>query len=149
MKKQTVIGICVGAALGTAAVVAGVLTVRKIVKEIKADLNECCFTSPNGDNIVTLTYGSSKFAKGLTFIRVKGSVESGNDDCKLVLFAKDSPELFSSEWEDDNHFRLLVGNGKRKQCCDFKFEGEKIMANYYLRKADKNTNMIELSVGND
>ena len=146
MKKQAVIGICVGVALGTAATVAGVLAVRKIVKEIKADLNECSFTSPNGDNIVTLTYGSSKFAKGLTFIKVQGSVESGNDDCKLVLFAKDSSELFSGEWSDNEHFRLLVGNGKRKQCCDVNFENEKITANYYWRKAESNQELINLSV---
>ncbi len=149
MKKQTVIGICVGVALGTAATVAGVLAVRKIVKEIKVDLNECSFTSPNGDNIVTLTYGSSKFAKGFTFIKVQGSVESGNDDCKLVLFAKDSSQLFMGEWEDNENFRLLVGNGKCKQCCDFNFEDEKIAAKYYLRKADDKIDLIDVSIENN
>jgi hypothetical protein len=149
MKKQTVIGICVGVTLGTAAAVAGALAVRKIINEIKTDLNECSFTSPNGDNMVTLTYGSSKFAKGLTFIKVQGSVESGNDDCKLILFAKDSPDLFCGEWKDDEHFRLLVGNGKCKQCCDVSFEGEKIIANYYLRKADAKKELVDLSISNN
>ena len=149
MKKKTVIGICVGAAIGTAAAVAAAIAVNKIVKEIKADLNECSLTSPDGNNMVTLTYGSSKFAKGLTFIKVRASVESGNDDCKLVLFAKDSPELFSGEWNDNNNFRLLVGGGKRKQCCDVKFEDGKIMANYYWRKADANTDLIDLSAENN
>ena len=149
MKKQTIIGICVGAAIGTAATVAGVLAVRKIIKEIKADLSECSFTSPDGNNVVTLTCGTSKFARGLTFIKVEGSVESGNDNCKLVLFAKDSFELFSGEWLDNDHFRLLVGGGKRKQCCDVRFDDQKIMANYYLRKADKKCELTDLSIENN
>lgn len=136
MKKQTVVGIIIGAALGTAATVAGILVVRKIVKEIKSDLNECTFTSPYGDNVVTVTHGSSKFAKGLTFVRVKASVEGGHDACKLVLFTKNSSELFTGEWDENDKFRLLVGNGKRKQCCDVSFEGEKINAKYCIRKSE-------------
>ncbi len=146
MKKQTVIGICVGVAIGAAAAVAGTLAVRKIIKEIKADLNECSFTSPDGNNVVSLTYGTSKFARGLTFIKVQGSVESGNDNCKLVLFAKDSSQLFTGEWEDNDNFKLFVGNGKLKQCCDFNFVDEKIVAKYYLRKADRDLDLIDVSI---
>ena len=134
MKKQTVIGIIIGAAVGTAATVAGILLVRKIVKEIRSDLDKCTFTSPDGDNEVTLTYGSSKFAKGLTFIRVKANTVSGKNACKLVLFTKNGTEPFDGEWDDNGNFRLLVGNGSLKQCCDVNFEGTKINANYCLRK---------------
>ena len=93
MKKQTVIGLIVGVTLGTAATIAGIITVRKIVKEIKNDLVEESFISPNGDNLVTLTYGSSDFARGLTFIKVRGMSEGGKDDCKLIAFAKRNSKL--------------------------------------------------------
>ena len=129
MKKQTVIGIVIGAVVGTAAAVGTALVVRKIVKEIKSDLNLCTFTSPNGDNEVTLSYGSSKFAKGLTFIRVKAN------DCKMVLFACNAAEPFDGEWDENGHFTLLVGNGNYKQCCEVSFEDEKTKANYSWRKA--------------
>ena len=149
MKKQTVVGIIVGAVIGTAAVVAGTLVVRKIVKEIKDDLNDCTFTSPDGENAVTLTYGSSKFAKGLTFVRVKAHKEQGDEACKLVLFTKNSSESFGGEWTDSEHFRLLVGNGKLKQCCDVSFIGEKINANYYLRKAELEADLVEVCIENN
>ena len=146
MKKQTVIGICVGVAVGAAAAVAGMLAVRKVIKEIKADLKERSFTSPDGNNIVSLTYGSSKFANGLTFIKVQGSVESGSDNCKLVLLAKDSSRLFTGEWEGNDNFKLFVGKGKLKQCCDFSFADEKIVAKYCLRKADRDLDVIDVSI---
>lgn len=134
MKKQTVIGLIVGVTLGTAATIAGIITVRKIVKEIKNDLVEESFISPNGDNLVTLTYGSSDFARGLTFIKVRGMSEGGKDDCKLIAFAKRKSKLFSAEWADNEHFNLVIGNGKVKQHCDVSFEGRKINALYYLHK---------------
>ena len=134
MKKQTVIGLIVGVTLGTAATIAGIITVRKIVKEIKNDLVEESFISPNGDNLVTLTYGSSDFARGLTFIKVRGMSEGGKDDCKLIAFAKRNAKLFSAEWADNEHFNLVIGNGKVKQHCDVSFEGRKINALYYLHK---------------
>lgn len=134
MKKQTVIGLIIGITLGTAATIAGIIAVRKIVKEIKNDLEEESFISPNGDNLVTLTYGSSAFAKGLTFIKVRGMSERGKDDCKLIAFARNNSELFSTEWVDNEHFNLVIGNGKIKQHCDVSFEGSKINALYYLHK---------------
>ena len=150
MKKQKLIGVGLGISLGAAAAIAG----RKVVNEIKTDLNECSFISPNGENAVTLTYGSSKFAKGLTFIKVKGSFISGGDECKLVLFAKNGVKLFNCEWKDDEHFVLLVGTGKCKQCCDVSFKDEKIIANYYLIKdedtaEDEDTDNISVEAEND
>lgn len=134
MKKQTVIGLVVGITLGTAATVAGVLAVRKIVKEIKNDLQEESFISPEGNNVVTVTYGSSSFAKGLTFIKVRGIAEEGKDDCKLIAFTRKNYEMFSGEWADNDHFNLVIGKGKVKQHFDVTFEGDKINAVYYLHK---------------
>ena len=140
MKKQTVIGIVIGAVVGTAAAVGTALVVRKIVKEIKSDLNQCTFTSPNGDNEVTLSYGSSKFAKGLTFVRVKAN------GCKLVLFTRNASEPFDGEWNENGNFTLLVGNGKYKQCCEVSFDGKKTNANYSWRKAALEENNAELCI---
>lgn len=134
MKKQTVIGLVIGVTLGTAATVAGVLAVRKIVKEIKNDLEEESFVSPEGNNLVTVTYGSSSFARGLTFIKVKGISDEGKDDCKLIAFARKNAEIFSGEWADNDHFNLVIGKGKLKQCFDVTFDGAKINAVYYLNK---------------
>ena len=149
MKKQTVVEIIIGAAVGTAAAVAGAIVVSKIVKEIKEDLNDCTFTSPDGENAVTLTYGSSKFAKGLTFVRVKAHTYQSDEACKLVLFTKNNSESFGGEWTDSEHFRLLVGNGKIKQCCDVSFEDKKINANYCLRKAELEDDEAELCIENN
>lgn len=134
MKKQTVIGLVVGITLGTAATVAGVLAVRKIVKEIKNDLQEESFISPEGNNVVTVTYGSSNFARGLTFVKVTGISEEGKDDCKLIAFTRKNYEMFSGEWADNDHFNLVIGKGKVKQHFDVTFEGDKINAVYYLHK---------------
>lgn len=143
MKKQSIIDLCVGITVGAAAAVGGAFALRKVVGEIKTDLNKCSFISPNGQNIVTLTYGTSKFALGLTYIKVQASVESGDDDCKLVLFAQDGSKLISGEWQDENNFKLLVGKGKCKQCCDVNFEGEEIIAKYYLCKEETETELVE------
>jgi hypothetical protein len=106
------------------------LAYDKIANEIKSDMREQVFTSPEGNNIITVSYGSSATAKGLTYIRVKAL--NSEDGCKLVVFAKKSPKLLNAEWFDNNNFKLLVGSGKHKQCCDVKFEEANITANYYL-----------------
>lgn len=134
MKNNFGIGAIIGFAAGAAAAVAGTLTTLKVADEIKDGMGEQRFESPEGDNFVTLSCGSSKTAKGLTLIRVKAMTESGEDECKLLLFAKKMPEAFSVDWTDNEHCRLLVGNGKRKQCCDVSFEEKEISAVYYLSK---------------
>ncbi len=133
MKKNGVFEFVAGVAVGVATTVAGAIAINKVAKEIKGDLCEHSFTSPDGDHFVTLSYGSSKTAKGLTFIRIKAMTEDSEDNCKLVVFTKKSARLFG-EWIDNDHFKLLIGNGKRKQCCDVDFEGEEIVARYYLQK---------------
>ena len=146
MKKQTVIGIVIGTVVGTAAVVGTALVVRKIVKEIKSDLDQCTFTSPDGNNEVTLSYGASKFAKGLTFIRVKANTVAGKDACKMVLFARNASMPFDCEWNGNDSFTLLVGNGKRKQYCDVRFDGEKVKADYGWRKVALEESDTELFI---
>jgi len=134
MKKSTVFGLIAGFAAGVAAAVVGKTVVDKTVSEIKSDLREQSFTSPEGDHHVTLSYGSSDTAKGLTYVKIKASADCKEDTCKLVALAKKSDELFSGEWDDNDHFTLLIGGGKRKQCCDVDFTGDEIEMLYYLQK---------------
>ena len=136
MKKSTLFGVCIGFTLGAAAAVAGAMAVRKIAGEIKEDIDEVTFASPNADNTVTLSFGSSETAKGLTVIKVKAISETKMDTCDLVVLAKKKADLLHGEWADNEHFKLLIGGGKRKQCCDVSFAGDKITAKYYLVKKD-------------
>ena len=131
MKKRTKFAMAVGFVAGAAAGAVGAMAYDKIAAEIKSDMREQAFTSPEGNNVVTVSYGSSTTAKGLTYIRVK-ALAADDDDCKLVVFAKKSPKLLNAEWFDNNHFKLLIGDGKHKQCCDVKFDEANILANYYL-----------------
>ena len=131
---RTKFAMAVGFVAGAAAGAVGAMAYDKIAAEIKSDMSEQTFTSPEGNNVVTVSYGSSATAKGLTYIRVK-ALAADDDDCKLVVFAKKSPKLFNAEWFDNNHFKLLIGNGKHKQCCDVKFEEANVTANYYLVKS--------------
>lgn len=134
MSKHGTLEFVLGLAAGTAAALAGTRLICKIKKEIKNNMCEQTFSSPEGNNSVTLSYGSSQTAKGLTYIRVTAFAESMEDNCKLVLFARKKIELLNTEWLDNDHFKLFVGNGKRKQCCEVNFEKEEIVANYYLQK---------------
>jgi hypothetical protein len=133
MKGNTILGLVAGLAAGIAATVA----VNKVVTEIKSDIGEHRFTSPNGNNFVTLSYGSSNTAKGLTCIKVNASKEGFDDNCKLMIFAKKNEELFTGEWTDNDNFTLWVGKGKRKWRCEVDFEGEGVSAELYLDKEEK------------
>lgn len=146
MKKQTIVGLVVGICAGAVSAVAAGFATNKVVKEIKEDLADCCFTSPEGNNQVTLTYGSSAFAKGFTFIKVQATVENGDDDCKLVVFTKNSDDLFECSWIDNDHFKLMIGDEKSKQCCDVNFEGEHINARYYVQKFSNKVSAEESDV---
>ena len=133
MKGNTILGLVAGLAAGIAATVA----VNKVVTEIKSDMGEHRFTSPDGNNFVTLSYGSSNTARGLTYIRLTASKEGSDDNCKLMIFAKKNEELFTGEWTDNDNFTLWVGKGKRKWRCEVNFEGEEISAELYLDKEEK------------
>ena len=124
MKTKTLVGLIVGVAAGTALA----LTTKKVVNEIKSDLEDATFVSPEGNNTVTLLFGSSKTARGLTFIKVTATSDEKDDCCKLIAFAKKKGEFISGEWTDNDHYKLLIGSGKRKQCCDVSFDDEQIRA---------------------
>ena len=130
MKKSIIAGLTVGLAAGTAAVIAGKIVFDKISREVENNISLQNYISPNCDNTVTLFCGSSKTAKGLTYVKIIAGSDLKEDECKLVVFAGKNP-VFSGEREDNEHFKLLIGNGKYKQCCDVSFEGEEITAHYY------------------
>lgn len=134
MKNKVAFGMVAGFLAGTAATVAGAITADKISKEMKSDITERDFVSPNGDRVVTLSFGSSKTAKGLTGIKVKAVTVPEGDSCEMLIFAKKRAGFLSGAWSDNDHFTLLVGTGKRKQSCDISFDTEQITANYYLAK---------------
>ena len=132
MKKKSTFGIVLGFVAGAATVVAGALAVDKVTKEIKSNVSEQSFLSPDGNNSVTVSIGTSKTAKDLACVKV--IAESNDDSCKLIAFAKKKADFLSGEWTDNDHFQLLLGTGKRKQCCDISFEESNIVAKYYLMK---------------
>ena len=132
MKKTSAIGIIAGFVAGAAAAVAGAVAVDKVAKEIKSNVSEKIFVSPDGNNSVTVSFGSSKTARELACVKIIAESESKEDSCKLISFAKKKEEFLSGEWTDNDHFQLLIGTCMRKQCCDISFEGDLIVANYYL-----------------
>ena len=134
MKKKFILGTIAGIAVGTAAGIAGKLVTEKVIGEIRGSMCEQEFVSPEGNHTVKISYGSSKAARELTYIRVEATSASVDDTCKLILFTRKLPEVLDTRWEDPDHFKLLVGNGKRKQCCDISFDGNHINATYYLTK---------------
>ena len=134
MNKKLAWGLTLGLALGTVAAIAGAAAVKKIKKEIQSDTEYDSFYSPLKDRLVIVSYGSSKTACGLTRIKIEASARGKEDICRLITFTKKSDEPFCGEWIDNDHFRLLIGNGKRRQCCDVSFDGDKIVSKYYLIK---------------
>ena len=80
--------------------------------------------------IAGLSFGSSESAKGLVYIKIQAETDSNEDVCKLIMLTEKDAAL-SYEWEDNEHFKLYVGNGKLKQCCDVVFDIDKITAKYY------------------
>lgn len=144
MNKKNVIGLAIGLAAGAAAAAAGYLATAKIVKEIKADLNDLELLSPEGNNKITLKCGVSDFAKGLAFVKVIAANENGEDECKFSFLAGKSAKNASYEWVDNDHFEITVGEGKLKQCCDVDFSEDQICLSYYWQK-DAAEEIIEIS----
>lgn len=136
MKKQGIVGLVVGVAAGVAAAVAGSLATVKVVKEIKHDLKDVDFASPNGDNVVSLHFGSSEFAKGLSYVKVEAKIEDGEDSCDFVMLAGKNAGGLSCEWTDNEHCTVMLGEGKRRQRCDIDYTGEEIVISYYVDKVE-------------
>ena len=141
--KKVAIGVAIGVASAAACAAVAVVVkktvdkVNKITTEMENDKNGCTYTSPEGNNAVTLTYASSETANGLTRIEVVSEKEGKEDTCKMVAYARKTPYLFESEWIDNDHFKLLIGCRTPKQCIDVSFVGDKIVAKYYLTKPAK------------
>lgn len=132
MKKNVFLGLIAGAVGGAAAVFAGKRAVDKISAEIRSDMSEQTFSSPDGRNSVTVSHGSSTTARGLTMLTITASSQTKEDVCHLRSLAKKSAQLLSGWWQDSDHFTLLIGS-KRRQCCDVDFTGEEIVIRYSLR----------------
>ena len=131
MKKSVLLGAMIGFAVGAAAAVAGKITFDKVACEMKTDMGELRFASPNEDHLVTFSYGSSQTAKGLTLIRILATSKTTEEVCKLSLLAKAAPQSPDAEWIDNDHFKLRFGNGKRRQCCDISFDPDRMTAKYF------------------
>ena len=129
MKKSVLFGLAAGFAAASAVAVLA----EKISKEIKNDFIEEEFDSLFGNNWIKISMGSSKTAKGLACIKVQAETDSNEDVCKIVMLAKKDAAI-SYEWEDNEHFKLYVGNRERRQCCDVVFDIDKITAKYYMVK---------------
>ena len=134
MKNNVILGAIIGFAAGTAAAITGKMVVDKVVEEIKGELGDQVFTSPEGNNRVTISCGSSATAKGLAFLHVKAVSEACEGECKLALITRKMPETLDAQWADNDNFKLVVGKGKLKQLCDITFDGDEINAIYSLSK---------------
>lgn len=122
-KKNGLFGLILGITAGVAAATAGSLAAMKVVNEIKSDSHETTVVSPNEQNFVTVTYGSSDFAKGLTLVKVKAENESNN--CELSFLAGKEAKM-SFNWKDDDNFELGITDVKHEKICAVSFEGDEI-----------------------
>ena len=130
--KHGALGLVLGIGAGIAAVAAGYLVASKVVKEINEDSQSTTIVSPNEKNLVTITCGSSPFAKGLTLVKIKA--ENGVDDCNLNFLVGKNCNI-SFDWKNDDHLEIRVANGKNTRVCDVSFEGKKINMTLYAQKA--------------
>ena len=129
MSKKGAWGLILGIGAGVTAAVAGGLATAKVVKEIKSSLKANVLESPEGDNVVTVNFGVSSFAMGLTFIKIHAAAETKADTCDFVMFSKKDANAICHEWKDNEHFELVIGN----QCCNVSFEGEEISINLFFK----------------
>ena len=128
-KFGTVVGVVAGALISAV----GCLATIKAVKEIKNDLQEVTLVSPNGNNTVVVSRGSSDFAVGLTYIKLKAENESGKT-CEFSFLAGKNSNKVLFDWKDDNHLDFQLGDEKCKQYCDVCFTDDNIAMKYYLKK---------------
>ena len=122
-QKNGLFGLIVGITAGVAAATAGSLAAIKVVNEIKSDSHETTMVSPNEKNYVTVTYGSSDFAKGLTLVKVKAESEGNNCD---VSFLASKNAKMSFNWRNDENFELGITDVKHEKICIVSFENNEI-----------------------
>lgn len=121
--KGSTLGIILGIGAGAVAAAVGVYAASKIAKEINEDSQSITIVSPDEKNLVTITCGSSPFARGLTLVKVKA--EKNGDDCNLSFLVGKSCTI-AFDWKTDNYIEILVSGGKRTKVCTVNFEGENI-----------------------
>ena len=127
-----IVGMILGITAGVAAATAGGFAAFKVLKEIKNDSQETTMVSPNEKNYVTVTCGSSDFARGLTLVKVKA--ENENNHCEISFLAGKNAK-FSFNWKDDNHFELgIAGESLFEKTCDVSFEDEEITMKMHAKK---------------
>ena len=139
MDKKVIIGIATASVAGIAGIAAGAAVTiamkkkfSKIFGEMQDDVSEQIFTSPDGNNTAKVLYGASSTAMGMALVSVTAT--SQNDTCTLLDLARKSDNLLVGQWIDNDHFQLLIGSSSKKQSYDISFDGDKIVANYSLRK---------------
>ena len=131
---RTKTGAAAMAALLLSAFIAGGLCgcSKKKANEIKDDSHETTIVSPNEENLIKLTCGSSSFAKGLTLIKVKA--ENSVDHCDFsFLVGKNSKISFN--WIDDNNCEVYISDNKIKRICNVSF-AEEIVMKIYAEKSE-------------
>lgn len=133
-KKSGALGLILGIGAGVAAVTAACFAAKKVAKEISEDFQSTTIVSPNEKNSVTITCGSSPFAKGLTLVKVKA--ENGEKDCNLSFLTGKYCNI-SFDWKTDDNIEILVTSGKTVKVCDVNFEGNDIKMVLLFRKAQK------------
>ena len=126
-----VAGMILGITAGVAAATAGGFAAFKVFQEIKTDSQETTTVSPNEKNYVTVTCGSSHFARGLTLVKVKA--ENENDHCEVSFLAGKNAKI-SFNWKDDDSFELGIGGAKLEQICDVSFADDNITMKLYAKK---------------
>ena len=133
MSKNGNLGLILGVTAGAIASAAGCFATVKAVKEIKNDLHEVTLVSPNGKNIVSVNSGSSNFAVGLTYVKLKAENENGKT-CEFSFLAGKNSNKVIFNWKDDEHLEFQLGDAKHKQYCDVSFNEDDIEMKYYLKK---------------
>lgn len=129
-QKNGLVGLIVGIAAGVAAATAGGLAALKVANEIKDDSHETTIVSPNEENLIKLTCGSSSFAKGLTMIKVKA--ENSTTHCDFTFLVGKNSKI-SFNWIDDSNCEVYVSDSKVKRICNVSF-GEEIVMKIYAEK---------------
>ena len=131
-EKSGILGLVLGIAAGAAAVAAGYFATAKIVDEINNDSQATTLVSPNEKNTATITCGSSRTAKGLTFVKIKA--ENEVDECNLNFLAGKNADSISFNGEDEDHLEICIGESAKKQVCNISYEGDEIVMILSARK---------------
>jgi hypothetical protein len=134
-KNNGLVGMVLGIAAGVAAAAAGCVAAMKVANEIKNDFQETAIISPEGNNCVTITCGSSSSARGLTFIKL--CAENESDHCDFSFLAGKRASKISFNWKDNDNICFTLGDGAVKKVCDVCFEGGEIVMKLYFRRDEE------------